>query len=55
VAQRYGVEAAQVQRHLVPAIHAIKFVLPRRSCAGSPGDGAVYGAQQHVPLLEVRL
>ena len=47
--------AAQVQRHLVPGIHAIKFVLPRQVCAGSPGDGDVYGAQQHVPLQEVRL
>lgn len=55
VAQRYGIETAQVQRHLVPGIHAIKFVLPRQVCAGSPGDGDVYGAQQHVPLLEVRL
>jgi len=55
VAQRYGVDAALVQRHLVPGIHAIKFVLPRQVCAGSPGDGDVYGAQQHVPLLEVML
>ena len=55
VAQRYGMAAAQVQRHLVPGIHAIKFVLPRQVCAGSPGDGDVYGAQQHLPLLVVRL
>jgi hypothetical protein len=55
VAQRYGMDPAQVQRHLIPGIHAIKFVLPRQVVAGSPGDGDVYGAQQHVPMLEVRL
>jgi hypothetical protein len=55
VARRYGMDPAQVQRHLVPGIHAIKFVLPRQVVAGSPGDGDVYGAQQHVPMLEVRL
>jgi hypothetical protein len=55
VARRYGLDAALVQRHLIPDIHAIKFVLPRRVVAGTPGDGDVYGAQQHVPMLEVRL
>ena len=49
----YGVEAAQVQRHLLPDIRAIKFTLPRRIVAGDPGDGDVYGAQQHAPLLGV--
>jgi hypothetical protein len=55
VAQRYLLEAAQVQRHLLPDIRAIKFSMPRRICAGNPGDGDVYGAQQHAPLLEVVL
>ena len=55
VAARYGFEAAQVQRHLLPQIHAIKYSMPRRICAGDPGDGDVYGAQQHAPLLEVML
>ncbi|MDB5851284.1 MAG: hypothetical protein JWP29_5036, partial [Rhodoferax sp.] len=35
--------------------HAIKFSMPRAICAGSPGDGDVYGAQQHAPLLGVLL
>jgi hypothetical protein len=34
---------------------AIKLTLPRRLCAGDPGDGDVYGAQQHAPLLELAL
>jgi len=55
VAERYGVDPAQVQRYLLPSILAIKFSLPRRLCAGDPGDGDVYGAQQHAPLLAVQL
>ena len=34
---------------------AIKYALPRRLCAGTPGDGDVYGAQQHAPMLDVEL
>ena len=33
----------------------MKFSMPRWICAGSPGDGDVYGAQQHAPLLELLL
>lgn len=55
VATLYGVPAAQVQRHLLPQLMAIKFTLPRRICAGNPGDGDIYGAQQHAPLLELIL
>ena len=53
VAALYRLDAAQVQRHLMPHILAMKFTLPRRICAGTPGDGDVYGAQQHTPMLEV--
>lgn len=55
VAALYGVPAAQVQRYALPSLQALKFTLPRNVCAGSPGDGDVYGAQQHTPLLEVVL
>jgi Domain of unknown function (DUF4387) len=55
VARLYGLEASQVQRHDLPEIAAIKFTLPRRVVAGSPGDGDVYGAQQHGPLLGLRV
>jgi hypothetical protein len=34
---------------------ALKFSMPRQLVAGSPGDGDVYGAQQHAPFLEVLL
>ncbi len=53
VAARYGLPAQQVQRHLLADIHAIKYVLPRVIMAGSPGDGDVYGAQQHGPMLDI--
>ena len=53
VARLYDKVPAQVQRYLLPTILAIKFALPRAICAGDPGDGDVYGAQQHAPLLEL--
>ena len=55
VARLYDAPASEVSRHLLPELHAIKFSLPRAICAGTPGDGDVYGAQQHGPLLELRL
>ena len=39
----------------VPHALAIKINLPRPIIAGSPGDHDVYGAQQHVPLLDIEL
>lgn len=53
VAALYQADPAQVQRHLLPMLLAIKYALPRRLCAGSPGDGDAYGAQQHGPLLGI--
>ena len=55
VAARYGVKPAQVRRFELPEILALKLSMPRRRVAGDPGDGDLYGAQQHVPLLEVTL
>lgn len=51
VAALYGQAVQDVVRFDLPEILAIKFSLPRAVCAGSPGDGDVYGAQQHGPLL----
>ncbi len=31
---------------------AVKVTIRRRMVSGAPGDGDVYGAQQHAPLLE---
>lgn len=55
VAHLYGCNPALMSRYDMSDLCAIKFTLPRKLCAGSPGDGDVYGAQQHGPLLEVVL
>ncbi|MBP6851888.1 MAG: DUF4387 family protein [Rhodoferax sp.] len=53
VAALYEHPPGDVQRYLLPSIHAIKYAMPRRIVAGNPGDGDVYGAQQHAALLGV--
>lgn len=55
IASLYGCAPAMVTRHALPAILALKISLPRKIVAGTPGDGDVYGAQQHGPLLQVEL
>lgn len=55
VAHLYGCDQALMSRYDMADLCAIKFTLPRAVCAGSPGDGDVYGAQQHGPLLGVML
>lgn len=55
VGHLYGCTPALMSRYDMADLCAIKFTLPRKLCAGSPGDGDVYGAQQHGPLLEVVL
>jgi hypothetical protein len=55
VAKMYLLGAGQVKRFDLPSILALKFSMPRLCVAGSPGDGDVYGAQQHAPFLEVLL
>ena len=55
VAALYSVPPAQVRRFDLPDVLAIKLAMPRVLCAGDAGDGDVYGAQQHAPLLAVVL
>ena len=55
VAARYGVSANQVRVIPYPLARAIKITLDRPVTAGSPGDGDVYGAQQHALLLDVEI
>ena len=55
VAFLYGLQVSQIKRFELPEILAIKFSMPRAVCAGDPGDGDVYGAQQHAPLLRLKL
>lgn len=55
IALLYGVPAQEVHIRPFARVHAIKVTLPRRVSSGAPGDGDVYGCQQHFPLagLEV--
>lgn len=55
VAELYRVGPEKVDVVPFPAAYAIKIVIDRPIVAGSPGDGDVYGAQQHTPLLELTL
>jgi len=55
IASLYGLQASQIRRYELPEVLAIKLSMPRAVCAGDPGDGDVYGAQQHAPLLQLIL
>jgi len=56
VAAIYGIPLADVLDviHFAPAF-AVKITLRRRITAGATGDSDVYGAQQHVPLMQHRI
>ncbi|MBI2735196.1 MAG: DUF4387 domain-containing protein [Rhodospirillales bacterium] len=56
IAAIYGIPLADVLDviHFAPAF-AVKIALRRRITAGAPGDSDVYGAQQHVPLMQHRI
>jgi len=53
LAPRYGVTDNEVAIIPFDVAYAIKITLPRKIRSGSPGDGDVYGAQQHAPLLDI--
>ncbi len=56
IAELYGRDARDILGifHFDPA-KAIKVTLRRLIPSGSPGDTDVYGAQQHVPLMNYRI
>jgi len=55
IAPLYAVDAHSVEIIPYPVANAIKITLPRERPSGDPGDGDVYGAQQHVPLLTIEI
>ncbi len=55
IASLYDLLSPQIKRFDLPEIFAIKLSMPRSVCAGHPGDGDLYGAQQHAPLLSLRV
>jgi len=56
VARLYGVSADHfVSYHEFDAGNAIKITFRRDTRQGSIGETDVYGAQQHAPLLDIRI
>jgi len=55
IAKLYFVDEADVDIIDYPVANAIKITLPRSIPSGHPGDGDVYGAQQHAPLLDIEI
>ena len=55
VARLYGRAEGSVAVLPYPAALAIKIVMDRSVVAGDLGDHDVYGAQQHAPLLDLKL
>jgi hypothetical protein len=55
IASLYGLQSAQIKRFDLPEILAMKLSMPRSVCAGHPGDGDLYGAQQHAPLMALKV
>lgn len=53
VARLYGIPLADVIA-IIPfdPAHAVKVTLRRPIASGTPGDTDVYGAQQHVPIMQ---
>ena len=55
IAPLYGVTDNEVAIIPFDVAKAIKITVPRRVRSDSPGDTDVYGAQQHVPLMQIDL
>ena len=55
IASLYAVNKNDVDIINYPVANAIKITLPRSIPSGHPGDGDVYGAQQHAPLLDIEI
>jgi hypothetical protein len=55
LAKLYNVSPGEITVTAYQAARAIKIAMPRTIVSGSPGDHDVYGAQQHVPLLDLEI
>jgi hypothetical protein len=55
-ADLYGIKESDVISVIYfDPVYAVKANIRRKVPSGSPGDTDVYGAQQHAPLLEVKI
>lgn len=55
ISRLYAVEKAAVRVLTFDPASAIKIVFPRRIVSGGIGDTDIYGAQQHAPLLTLKI
>jgi len=56
ISERYDVPAEEVHIVTLASAFAIKITIPRTGpTSGAPGDRDVYGAQQHVPLIDIEI
>jgi len=55
IAALYGLLRTQIRRFDMPEILAIKLSMPLTVFASDPTDSDLYGAQQHGPLLSLRV
>jgi hypothetical protein len=51
----YGIPKDWVEFFDYPLARAFKFSIPRPLACGAIGDGDIYGAQQHAPLLGLEI
>jgi hypothetical protein len=55
IAYAYATTPERITVTPYPPALAIKVTIPRRIAAGDLGDGDVYGAQQYMPLADLRI
>ncbi len=55
IAQLYGIVIEKVQFFEYDPAFAFKVTIPRLLVSGDIGDGDIYGAQQHAPLLDIEI
>jgi hypothetical protein len=55
LSERLGVAGSDLQVIVYAPANALKISMRRPVAAGDPDDRDMYGAQQHVPLLELEL
>ncbi len=55
IASLYSVAPAQVDVFYFDAANAIKVSFPRKHCCGCWDDSDCYGAQQHMPLMDLEI
>ena len=53
IAKLYKTDVKDVSVNYFDSALAVKVTIPRKHCCGSWRDGDCYGAQQHMPLMDL--